>query len=227
MAHTARSKKPDNGDNIFVLKGFDAVTDTVCAECRVRIDDLDQLRAILAREYATDPDLKGLYNGLSELDMQQIGALCIPPIVPDAILTGISRPSFALDTIPYLIHTNFELPLMLEGRKPLAVFCHCYPSDWFDELLKPFEPFVASGQILRRIVDTPMPHRKQREPNLDGLRDVLFALPEQEWRIDAYIKNILNRTRDWDDHLERLQGSLLGYEDWENDWWIEQRSKAR
>jgi hypothetical protein len=43
----------------------------------------------------------------------------------------------------------------------------------------------------------------------------------------VYIKNILNRTRDWDDDLERLQGSLLGYEDWENDWWIEQRSKGR
>ncbi|PWW01982.1 hypothetical protein DFR52_102647 [Hoeflea marina] len=219
--------KPDTGDNIFVLKGFDAVTDTVRAECRVCISDLDQLRAILAPESATDPNLKGLYVGLSEIDMQQIGALCIPPIVPDAILTGISRPSFALEAIPYLIHTNFELPLMLEGRKPLAAFRDGYPSDWFDELLEPFEPFVATGQILRRIIDTPMPDLKQREPNLDGLRDVLFALPEQEWRIDVYIKNILNRTRDWDDDLERLQGSLLGYEDWENDWWIEQRSKGR
>ncbi|MUZ75844.1 hypothetical protein GOZ90_24570 [Agrobacterium vitis] len=116
---------------------------------------------------------------------------------------------------------------MLEGRKPLAAFRDSYPSDWFDELLEPFEPFVATGQILRRIIDTPMPDLKQREPNLDGLRDVLFALPEQEWRIDVYIKNNLNRTRDWDDDLERLQGSLLGYEDWENDWWIEQRSKGR
>lgn len=219
--------KPDTGENIFVLEGFDAITNTVRAECRVLIGDLDQLKAILAPESATDPNLQGLYIGLSELDMQQIGALCIPPIVPDAILTGISRPFFAFDAIPYLIHTNFELPLMLEGRKPLAVFSDGYPSDWLDEFLDPFEPFVASGQILRRIIDTPMLDLKPREPNLDGLRHVFFTVPKQEWRIDAYIKNILNRTRDWDDDLERLQGSLLGYEDWQNDWWIEQRSKRK
>jgi hypothetical protein len=212
-------------DTLFVLQGFDAVTDTVCAEWRVRIGDVDQLRALLAPESATDPALNCRYSGLSELIMRKIGALCIPPIVPDAILTGLSRPHLAFDVIPYLIHTNFELPLMLDGRKPLAVFGDVYPSDWFDELLAPFEPFVASGQILRRIIDTPAPALKQQHPDLDGMRDVLFALPDQAWRIDAYVKDILNRTRDWDDDLERRQGALLGYEDWQNDWWIEQRSR--
>jgi hypothetical protein len=212
-------------ESIFVLKAFDAVTKTVCAEYRVRIEDLDQLTAILAPESATDPDLKGLYVGLSQGDMREIGALCIPPIEPDAILTGLSRLHLAFDAIPYLIHTNFELPLMLDGRKPLAVFGDVYPSDWFDELLEPFEPFVASGELLRRIIDTPAPALKQQHPELDGMRDVLFALPDQAWRIDAYVQDILNRTRDWDEDLERRQGFLLGYEDWQNDWWIEQRSK--
>lgn len=214
-----------NRSSNFVLKAFDALTKTVCAEWRVRIDDLDQLTAILAPESAADPDLKGLYVGLSPRHMRKIGTLCIPPIVPDAILTGLSRPHLAFDAIPYLIHTNFELPLMLDGRKSLAVFGDAYPSDWFDEFLEPFEPFVASGQILRRIIDTPVPALKQQHPDLDGMRDVLFALPDQAWRIDAYVKDILNRTRDWDDDLERLQGSLLGYEDWQNDWWIKHRSK--
>ncbi|KGF68833.1 hypothetical protein LL06_14310 [Hoeflea sp. BAL378] len=215
--------KNDACDSIFVLKGFDAVTGAVCAECRVRIVDLDQLKAVLSSETAADPDLRALYGGLSQSDMQAIGALCIPPIVPDAILTALGRPYFAFDAVPYLVHTNFELPLMLEGRKPLAVFSDGYPSDWFDELLEPFEPYVASGQILRRIIDTPVPSLNQNRSNLQGIRDVLFALPDQEWRIDAYIKTILKRTRAWDNELERLQGSLLGYEDWQNDWWIEQR----
>lgn len=219
-------QRPDEGTFLFALKGFDAATKTVCAECRVRIEHLDQLTAILAPESTTDPDLKGQYVGLPRCVMQKIGALCIPPIVPDAILTGLSRPHLALDAIPYLIHTNFELPLMLDGRKPLAVFGDVYPSDWFDELLEPFEPFVASGQILRRIIDTPAPALSQHHPDLDGMRDVLFALPDQAWRIDAYVKDILNRTRDWDDDLERRQGVLLGYEDWQNDWWIEHRSKC-
>ncbi|TIO82699.1 MAG: hypothetical protein E5X74_23775 [Mesorhizobium sp.] len=217
----------DSCDNIFVFQGFDAVTETVCAEWRVHIADVDQLRSILAPESDDDHGLNCQYDGLSKRDMGRIGKLCVPPIVPHAIFTGISRPSFAFDTIPYLIHTNFELPLMLEGRKPLAVFGDGYPSEWFDEFLAPFEPFVASGQLVRRIIDTPMPHLKQRRPDLDGMRDVFFALPEEEWRIDAYIKNIRNRTRDWDDDLERLQGSLLGYEEWQNDWWIQQRVKRR
>lgn len=216
-----------NRSSLFVLKGFDAITKTVCAECRVRIDDLDQLTAILAPESASDPGLKGMYVGLSQCDMKKIGALCIPPIAPDSILTGLSRPHLAFDAIPYLIHTNFELPLMLDGRKPLAAFADVYPSDWFDQLLEPFESFVTSGQILRRIIDRPVPALKQQHPELDGVRDVLFALPGHAWRIDAYVEDILNRTRDWDDDLERLQGFLLGYEDWQNDWWISQRLSMR
>ncbi|WP_157098718.1 hypothetical protein [Novosphingobium rosa] len=87
---------------------------------------------------------------------------------------------------------------MLEGRKPLAVFGGGYPSDWFDEFLAPFEPFVTSRQIIRRIIDTPMAHLKERRPDLEGIRDVYFALPGEEWRIDAYIDKIRNRTRDWE-----------------------------
>lgn len=212
---------------LFVLQGFDSVTETVCVEWRIKIREMDRLRSILAPESHDDPDLKHAYYELSEQETRQIGQLCLPPFVPQTIFTGISRPNLAFDAIPYLLHTNFELPLMLEGRKPLAVFGDGYPSDWFDEFLAPFEPFVASGQLVRRIIETPMPHLKEHCPDLEGIRDVLFALPTEAWRIDAYIENIKNRTRDWDDELERLQGSLLGYEDWQNDWWIEQRVKRR
>ncbi len=217
----------DSRDNIFVLQGFDAVTDTVCVEWRVNIGNVNQLRSVLAPDSDGDPDLKCLYYGLSDSDMRKIGKLCRPSIVPHVIFTGIRRPNVASDAIPYLIHTNFELPLMLEGRKPLAVFVHSYPSEWFDDFLAPFAPFVASGQLLRRTIDTPMPHLKLRRQDLEGMRKVFFALPSQEWRIDAYVENIENRTRDWDDDLERLAGTLLGYEDWQNDWWIEQRVKRR
>ena len=41
--------------------------------------------------------------------------------------------------------------------------------------------------------------------------------------IDRYIEAIENRTCVWNDDLERLQGSLFGYEDWQNDWWIEHK----
>ena len=50
-----------------------------------------------------------------------------------------------------------------------------------------------------------MPHLKQRRPDLEEMRDVFFAIPGEEWRIDAYIDKIKNRTSDRDDDLERLR----------------------
>jgi hypothetical protein len=29
----------------------------------------------------------------------------------------------------------------------------------------------------------------------------------------------------WNEHFERLEGMLFGYEDWQNDWWIEEGLK--
>jgi hypothetical protein len=226
MISNAPEAKTEEADaEKFVLQGFDAVTETVCVEWRVSIGDLNALREILAPDSDGDPELKmRIYHNLSKRDMRRIGRLCRPPVEPDTIYTAISRP-FIFANVPYMVHTNFELPLMLDGRKPLAVFGDGYPSDWFDDYLAPFEPFVETGQIVRRIVDRPMPHIKERRPDLDGIRDVFFALPGEEWRIDAYIASIQNRIGDWNDDLERLQGSLLGYEDWQNDWWLEYRAR--
>ncbi len=210
----------------FVLQGFDPVTETVCVEWSIRIADVDALRKVLAPDSGDDPDLRCDYRYLSDDDRRRIGQLCMPPVVPEAFYTGIIRHDEWRANIPYMVHTNFELPLMLEGRKPLAIFGDGYPSEWFDDYLAPFEPFVQSGTIIRRVVDTPMPELKARRPDLEGVRSVYFARPGEEWRIDKYIAAIKNRTGEWTDALERLQGWLLGYEDWQNDWWIEHRSKV-
>jgi hypothetical protein len=71
-----------------------------------------------------------------------------------------------------------------------------------------------------------MPELGARRPDFEGIRSVYFALPGEEWRIDKYIAAIENQTGAWNDELERLQGSLLGYENWQNDWWIEHRRKT-
>lgn len=211
----------------FVFQGFDPITGTVSVEWLVKIADVDALREVLALDSDDDPDTKCFYQYLSDDERRRIGRLCVPPTVPEAVYTGIVRHDRWRANIPYMVHTNFELPLMLEGRKPFAILSDCYPSEWFDEALAPFEPFVESGQLIRRIIDMPLPELKQRRPELDGLRKVYFALPGEEWRIDEYIASIENRTRDWDDELERLQGSLFGYEDWQNDWWIERIARGR
>jgi hypothetical protein len=61
-----------------------------------------------------------------------------------------------------------------------------------------------------------------REGQRIGIRRVLYALSDEQWRIDAYL--LLWKTADksgWNEGFERLEGSLLGYEDWENDYHIE------
>lgn len=53
--------------------------------------------------------------------------------------------------LPYLLHTNRELGLMLAGRKPLAVFSDgvgCFPDVVLRDLRR-FEPHVAQGRVVR------------------------------------------------------------------------------
>jgi hypothetical protein len=50
----------------------------------------------------------------------------------------------------------------------------------------------------------------------------ILALPGEQWRIDAYL--LLWKAAEksgWNEGFERLEGTLLGYEDWQNDYHIE------
>ncbi|WP_092175890.1 hypothetical protein [Bosea sp. OK403] len=139
------------------------------------------------------------------------------------------RPWHALRNVPYLIHTEFELALMLEGRKPLAVFEDAYPSDWFATMLARFDPFVRDGRFVRRVIDRPLspPTGTSIDAGVAGMRSVYVALPGQEWRIDAYIEMRQSAGRSgWSEASERRQGKLLGYTDWECDWWAENRPSS-
>lgn len=110
---------------------------------------------------------------------------------------------------------------MLEGRKPLAVFADAYPADWFDEWMARFDPYVADGRFVRRIIDTPLPRpRTLGGERFAGVRHVYIALPDEQWRIDAYIQLFDDSGKDgWNEARERRQGLLLGYEEWQCDWW--------
>jgi hypothetical protein len=48
---------------------------------------------------------------------------------------------------------------------------------------------------------------------------ILYALPSEVWRIDKMIRLRTNLGM-WTEAHERQEGSLLGYEDWQNDIWI-------
>jgi hypothetical protein len=196
----------------FVLQALDPDTGCAVLEARFRTADLSALRAVLGEDAGDDPDLRCGYD-LSDDQLaaivQRFGVAFDP-----AGRSTVLAPWQSIREVPYLVHTHFELALMLDGRKPLAVFNDTYPSEWFDELVSRFDPYVADGRFVRRIVDRP----KKRS------REVYIALRGEEWRINAFLllREVWAKSG-WNDALERFEGSLLGYEDWQNDWWLANR----
>lgn len=209
----------------FILQGLDPVTRTPFVECRVIITDIAALKTIFDPESDEDPNLTSTYH-VEQTDLIAIGRICEPAFLPDSSFTALT-PWHSIRDAPYLVHTNFELPLMLEKRKPMAMFCD-HRAQWLQNYLAPFAPFVASGQLVCREIQLPASGVGQPTSSSDGPLFVYFALPGEEWRIDAHM--MLRRVAEnsgWNDALERFEGSLLGYEDWQNDWWIAQRQKRR
>jgi hypothetical protein len=118
-----------------------------------------------------------------------------------------------IDELPYKVHTNRELALMLSGSKPLAAFSEQHSTNSEHESIPEsfFDCYVKIGLFVKReclILD----YKK------NITRVVLYAREGEEWRIDAYIllKVTANKTG-WNEGFERIEGSLLGYEEWQID----------
>lgn len=121
-------------------------------------------------------------------------------------------PSAWAERLPYLLHTNREFGLMMQGKKPLASFADAkgrYPSA-VERYIALFDRHIESGRFVRR------DHYEPPCENHDyTLHRILIARPSESWRIDAMIELMANRT--WSKEHERREGELLGYEDWMND----------
>lgn len=118
-----------------------------------------------------------------------------------------------LKGLPYLVHTNRELGLMLAGKKPLACFADgedCYP-DVVSRYLRLFDRHVAAARFFRR--------DHYSEAGWGQCHRIFFALPNEEWRIDEMIELRLS-IHPWSADMERREGELLGYADWMNDYWL-------
>jgi hypothetical protein len=122
--------------------------------------------------------------------------------------------------LPYLGHNNRELGLMLRGTKPLAYFLNVVDleSDINIRYWRMFDKHVAAGRLIRReviVAFARLPHRR-----------LFYALPGHEWRIDAML-TLLNELEAWSEDHERRFSELLGYEDWQIDYWLtHRRSRA-
>jgi hypothetical protein len=127
----------------------------------------------------------------------------------------------ALQSLPYFVHTNRELGLLLSGKKPLAMFVDgqgCFP-ECLTRYLRLFDRHVDAGRIVRRDHLTTINSTR----NYIAHR-ILFALPAETWRIDAMIE--LKESFEWTRAHERREGELRGYEGWMNDHWLDLHNPA-
>lgn len=108
-------------------------------------------------------------------------------------------------------HVGSELRLMLEGKKPLAMFY--YNKGVGDRDIVPtdaFLPHVESGRFKMEEFDV----EGDSDSPLSTITYVLFAVAGEAWRIPA-MKIALTAQRDNfhrpDEGIDRIIGMLLGY----------------
>ncbi|MBE1503815.1 hypothetical protein [Rhizobium viscosum] len=195
----------------FLLKFLSP--ETGCSAHEMRFEaPMEVVAAILDVE---TPELAEhlFYLEIGELDALS-SMLGLPFPEPDGGVV-LTRPQW-IDSVPYLVHTNFELALMLDGHKPFAMFSDEESSGILKKVRVYFQPYVDSGAIIERV-----------EPIVEGkfrLVRILYALPKEEWRFDAYTE--LMRERRWTGESEYRLGRLLGYTEEQCQWWIAQRGEA-
>lgn len=117
----------------FILSAFNLNLRCSVLECRFRVDDLEALRTIVDPDIDEDPEFDGPYiidaDDLNAINMRFTAGFQ-PERLADSeieILLGRDRSINLLRDVPYLVHTGFELPLMLDGRKKLARFIGILP----------------------------------------------------------------------------------------------------
>ncbi|HTP82185.1 MAG TPA: hypothetical protein VMQ11_04535 [Alphaproteobacteria bacterium] len=210
----------------FILEAFDRTQWCAVLQAIVHVSDLDALRSILGDAADDDPDLELTYH----LGDEQLAAVVAKfdarfdpkPLNIDDLVISLF-PWRRNQDAPYLIHTGYELPLLLEGRKKLARMSHPYPPGTFEGEDR-FDDWVAKRVLHREEVIEPFGRPMN---GYLGHRTVYYTTRGEEWRIPAskLIWHAAEKSGGWNAHCERFEGMLYGYEDWQNDWWINTRQQ--
>jgi len=163
----------------FIIEAFDHEQWCPVLQAMLAVDDPEALRAILAEMADDDPELEKTY-WLDDEDLAAIVAtfnVSFDAAQLESKDLAISlfrwRPS---DQTPYLIHTQYELPLLLDGRKKLARMSNLYPPMTFEGEDR-FDHWVAEGMLHREEVNEPFdpPIQTCRGQTCLGHRVVYYA----------------------------------------------------
>lgn len=217
------------GQTSFILSVFDLNLWCAVLECRFVVDDVAALGAIIDADLATDPDFDGIYT-IDADELQAINQRFGTDFQPES--TGLTAFEIMLERahrhvgqgslrdVPYLVHTRFELPLMIDDRKKLA----CLDSGETDKAdgEDAFDVWVEKGLLHKQVffVAIPEAHRADLiDPSVTGYRKVYYTLKGEEWRIPAMelLWKAFARSSGWSEDHERMQGMLFGYDDEQND----------
>jgi hypothetical protein len=109
-------------------------------------------------------------------------------------------------------HEGRELELMKAGAKPLSMFVDQVPPEYESFPEGDFDILVSEGKLVKRIC---MEMTKGPGGKDIRIRRILYALPEEEWRINALllVQSLYDSlSPGWRPDLDRIIGLLLGYE---------------
>ncbi len=209
----------------FILQAYHPEYACPAFETMFTIERLEDLQALLGPDAQDDPEIE-MHYWLEPADLAAIAHRF--GIAFDAGDRNVCLCRWrSRQEPPYLTHTGYELPLMLDGRKKLANIYFEYPPHRHPDEDQ-FDRFVAEGLLHKEVDVEPFdkPIRSAAGCVFDGLRTAYYTPKGEEWRIKAFrLLRGAQRRGGWNDTLERLEGMLYGYEDWQNDWWADQRRR--
>jgi hypothetical protein len=204
----------------FFLEAIDPDYGCPVLEAMFEVTDLADLRAVLGTCAKDDPELRGWYP-LEADDLASISERFRVAFEPGGRAVHLHR-WHSLRAVPYLVHTNYELILLLDGTKQFARELEVYPPhEHFQEDL--FNRYVAQGLIHKEVFIKPFPTLLKLQDGrvYEGEREVCYTRNGQEWRIPAWrLVRAASEKSGWNEDFERLEGMLFGYEEWQMDWWI-------
>jgi hypothetical protein len=117
---------------------------------------------------------------------------------------------------------------MRRGIKPFAAFSEFYPEKWslIDRVLDELRDTELNATLIVREYVALVGGRQG--DGILGIRRLLLALPSEAWRVDAFILlQSIGEQFGWDDKLVRMEGALLGYENWQIDAFLRLMPAAR
>jgi hypothetical protein len=202
-------------DNHFVLEAFDVKTRCVALDAHFKVMEVGEIVELLQ----TKPDFQRGYPHWLDAKTLALIKSRFGIHLESGDMPVSLRVRHKLDALPYKIHTNRELLLMLSGSKPLSFFCSSVSNPSDEDIPEElFDAYVKLGAIKKaERVDALNPMSP-----LVRNRNVLYALPAEEWRFAEFFTVLeKGRLKGWTEELTRRQGTLLGYEDWQNDAFIE------